>query len=177
MIIFLNKFYTENILYMHLSLDRREAFSKMKKKILATVAVFSFGLANVGHATTTFAATDSLTTSEIQEQKQNVFSKTIGDTSGQLIFSQVGDTLKVESGNNGKSVSAKGDHWSVRVNGKEIFSFFETAKVEQVVQAFNKLPQEKKKGQQFEIVQNVHKTDWQEIGNEKYYFLENGEMK
>ncbi|MGH1092605.1 hypothetical protein ACQVUB_24135 [Bacillus mycoides] len=63
------------------------------------------------------------------------------------------------------------------MNGKEIFSFFETATVVQVVQAFNKLPQEKKKGQQFEIVQNVHKTDWQEIGNEKYYFLENGEMK
>ncbi|MGG1140457.1 MULTISPECIES: hypothetical protein [Bacillus cereus group] len=56
------------------------------------------------------------------------------------------------------------------MNGKEIFSFFETAKVEQVVQAFNKLPQKKKKGQRFEIVQNVYKTGWQEIGNKIYYF-------
>ncbi|HDR7367118.1 TPA: hypothetical protein QCX21_004944, partial [Bacillus toyonensis] len=64
-----------------------------------------------------------------------------------------GDTLKLESKNNGKSVSTKGNSWSIRVNGKEIFSFFETTKVEQVLQSFNQLPLEKKKGQQFEIVQ------------------------
>ncbi|MDM5429051.1 hypothetical protein [Bacillus mycoides] len=111
------------------------------------------GLISVGHATTTFAATDSLTIAEGQEQKQNVFSKTIGETSGQLIFSQVGDKLNVASKNNGKSVSASGNKWSVRVDGKETFSFFETAKVEQVVQAFNNLPQGKKTGKKFEIVQ------------------------
>ncbi|WP_234931921.1 hypothetical protein [Bacillus thuringiensis] len=86
---------------------------------------------------------------------QNVFSKTIGETSGQLIFSQVDNNLNVESKNNGKSVSTVGNKWSVRVDGKETFSFFETTKVEQIVQAFNKLPQGKKQGEKFEIVQTA----------------------
>ncbi|WP_234931890.1 hypothetical protein [Bacillus thuringiensis] len=86
---------------------------------------------------------------------KNVFSKTIGETSGQLIFSQVDNNLNVASKNNGKSVSASGNKWSVRVDGKETFSFFETTKVEQIVQAFNNLPQGKKQGEKFEIVQTA----------------------
>ncbi|WP_234931919.1 hypothetical protein [Bacillus thuringiensis] len=41
------------------------------------------------------------------------------------------------------------------MDGKETFSFFETTKVEQVVQAFNNLPQGKKTGKKFEIVQTA----------------------
>ncbi|MED1402974.1 hypothetical protein P4U07_09045 [Bacillus mycoides] len=145
----------------------------MKKKILATTALL--GLISVGHATTTFAATDSLTTAEGQEQKQNVFSKTIGETSGQLIFSQVGDKLNVKSKNNGKSVSASGNKWSVRVDGKETFSFFETTKVEQVVQAFNKLPQGKKQGKKFEIVQTASELSRLGKNNGRLIFSQAGD--
>jgi len=73
-----------------------------------------------------------------------------------LIFTQDGNSLRVESKNNGKSVSNKRHAWSVRVDGKEIYSFHESTKVEQVVDAFNKLPKVKKQGKQFEVVQKSH---------------------
>ncbi|MDL2419398.1 hypothetical protein ACTIGL_28105 (plasmid) [Bacillus shihchuchen] len=128
----------------------------MKKKHIVTTTALSFGLIALGGVGTTFAADNSAKPSAIETATQAFSTKTIGEAAGQLIFTKDGNSLRVESKNNGKSVSNKRHAWSVRVDGKEIYSFHESMKVEQVVDAFNKLPKVKKQGKQFEVVQKSH---------------------
>ncbi|MED1407071.1 hypothetical protein P4U07_30880, partial [Bacillus mycoides] len=71
----------------------------MKKKILVTTAAFSLGLTSLGVTTTTFAAQNNSTTAQVQEHKTGA-------------FSQVGDTLEVESKNNGLTKIFQWDGWN-----------------------------------------------------------------
>ncbi|WP_234931908.1 hypothetical protein [Bacillus thuringiensis] len=137
----------------------------MKKKILATTAVFSLGLTALGHTTITFAT-------EVHEQekgqqfeivqKSREISRLGQSSGGQLIFSQVGDQLEVVTENPDQKISTfNKTEWKVLVDGVERYTFSEAATAKEVKVTIDTL---NLKEQKFEIVQGLTKIftrDWE----------------